>query len=155
MDCAVKPLLRALRDYDPQLYLRWNPNKRDRLGIWEVRRRPEKLSPKEIVEFKGNTYTLLDYVENNLVNHVLDCKTGLNYGVVQKIKEMDTWGDKNWVRNLEYDERKHWVGVEDKALKEMKYGLKQYKSAAKDLKELVLSGTPLTELARHWGRKAK
>lgn len=153
LDCAWEPLQRTLRFYDPQLYLQWNPNKRKGLGVWEVRRRPNKKSVYEVYEWEGNTYLHIDWLEIDIVNHVLDCNQGLNYSVVEKIKKMDTWQDKNWVKNLESAEKEYTDNLNSNARKELVYGLKQYRRAARDLRESVLSGTPLTELARAWGRK--
>lgn len=160
LDCAKAPLEQALRDYDSLLYIRWNPRKLKGHGCWEIRRKPEvkTLKHTDLCTYRGATIAFPKYHEIDLVNHVLDVAF-LNYTVLNKIKSMDAWnmkdmGDKgkNFVKQAEYLEGKYLEKVEDNALKELDYNLKQEKSRIHDFREYLLSGGDPHRLADHWGK---
>ena len=92
LDSALKPLEQRLKDYDPQLYIKWNPKKLHGWGCWELRRKPEQktVRPEDVVVFQGNTFVCPKYHELNLVDHVMDIPF-LNYSIVKKLEKMDTW----------------------------------------------------------------
>lgn len=158
LDVSLKPFEQALKDYDAFLYVAWNPKKRNRNGCWEIRRKSEQktVRPEDVVVFGGATYVFPKYHEINLVNHVLDCEF-LNYSVLNKIKSMDAWNMKdmgykgaNFVKQAEYLEGKHLEKIEDEAVRELEYGLKQLKSEVRDFREYVLSGGNPHHLADGW-----
>ncbi len=158
LDCAKRPFLEALRLYDPLLYVKWNPKKCRGWGCWEVRRRPEEktIRPEDVTVWRGNTIVCPKYHENNLTHHVLDIPY-LNYRVLEKLKSMDMWEQKDMgykAKNLnsviEYNEAKFDEKTEDKALSELKYNLKQQKSQIRWLKDYVNSGGNPYRLADHW-----
>lgn len=121
--------------------------------MWEVRRKPETLSIKDVVEFEGNTYVVCDYVENPLVNHVLDVPF-LNYQVINKLREMDQWKDgkrgEDFNSRAEYAEAKYLEKVENRAEEEKAYMIKQHKSQIRDFKEYILSGGNPYRIAEYW-----
>lgn len=139
LDVAVKPFERALQDYDKQLYVRWNPKKLQGWGCWEVRRRPNKKSLVYRGTHGGASYYEMVYAESDLVHHVLDAAF-LNYDAIRRIKEMDVWGNKNWVDALERREEEIKEQTRAKAREELKYALHHNKSVARDLYEAVRSG---------------
>ena len=173
LDCSVGPLVERLRDIDPLLYVAWNPKKLRGWGVWEVRRKSEEKTvrmpreweipgkgkigiPGDVTSFGGMTIVYPKYHEIDLVNHVLDVPF-LNYGVLEKIKAMDSWEmkdmgykGKNFVKQAEYLEAKHLEKIEDKAIEELEYGLKQIKGEVRDLQEFVASGGNPYRLADHW-----
>lgn len=160
LDCAVGPLVERLRDYDPQLYVQWNPKKLRGWGLWEVRRKPEAKSVRkeDVVVYQGNTFVFPKYHEQGLVHHVLDVPF-LNYKILEKLKSMDIWehkdvGHKGKDLNhvLDYKEAKFLEREEDKAVKELDYNLKQYKKEIRWFKDYVATGQDPTRIADYWGK---
>lgn len=150
LDCNKKHLEKALKDYDKQLYLKWNPNKNNGVGLWEVRRKPDTLTAVPRWEYKNSIIFELQPVENDLVNHVMDCEA-LNYNILTRLREMDTWSAYKWVDNMEYEESKS----KDRAYAEnranLRYAIKQHKRAFKDLQEHIRSGkSPIEFLSGKW-----
>lgn len=151
LDVAVKPFERALKDYDPMLYVRWTPQKLKGHGCWEIRRKPESLAIVDYVQYKGGTFFKLDYAENDLVANVLDCAF-LNYDQLRKIKEMDTWsiGPQQWISDMERSEEQYRESRKAKAKEEIKYAAKEFKREIRDFKEFVLSGNNPHLIGQHW-----
>lgn len=135
LDCNKKWLEAKLQDYDRQLYVKWNPKKRNGRGVWEVRRHPnEKTLVQRCIGFWE-----LQYVESDIIHHVMDAEY-LDHRIIDKIKQMDTWQDKNWTKTLdkkafEYEAKKRKTNRE-----ELTYNLKQHKQYWKDLQEMVRQG---------------
>jgi hypothetical protein len=153
LDVAEKPFERALKDYDSQLYVHWNPKKLRNHGCWEIRRRPDR---KEIVDYaihNGNAYLKIDYLENDLINHVLDAAF-LNYDALRKIKEMDTTvgNQKYWVDQLEAKEAEHRAKIETEAKESRRLYAREFKREIKDFKEMILSGFNPHLIADHWNK---
>lgn len=139
LDVNKKHFLEKLQQYDPLLYVKWNSEKNQGNGCWEIRRRPSKLTPIYEGEWQGQKLFRLEYVEQDLIHHVLDVQF-LNYNVLNKLKEMDTWTSKTWVEDLDYEaerlkdkqetrEREHWRSV-----------IRDNRKYFKDLQEQVKSG---------------
>lgn len=153
LDCAVGPLEARLREYDPQLYVRWAPKKLRGWGCWELRRRPENKVPVESVPFEGNTITRLEYRETGDVSHLKDFSF-LNYDIFRWLYDTDTWRDswkaKNWAKELEYREAKAQEAIEEKALAEKEYMIKQHRSQVRDFMDFVRSGGNPYRIADHW-----
>jgi hypothetical protein len=151
LDVDRATFTRALQAYDSLLYTAWNPKKLKGWGCWEIRRKPERLTPVDIEIFEGNTYTFLDAIENPLVNHVLDCAF-LNYDQLRKIQTMDTTKENQryWVDQLEANEKAHVEKLKEAALENRKYAAKQFKREVKDFKEMVASGMNPALIANHW-----
>lgn len=154
LDVARGPFERALRDYDSLLYVTWNPKKLKGWGCWEIRRRPEKKIAVDIVPYHGNTYVRCEYVEQDMVNHVLDCAF-LNYDQLRKIRSMDMWskfGGKGESFGAKLDAMQDAAQAREKAaaIESRRYMAKQFKSEIKDFKEMILSGTNPADIALHW-----
>jgi hypothetical protein len=153
LDSAVGPLVERLKDLDPRLYIRWNPKKLRGWGLYEVRYRPEFKTMKDYVVYGGNTYVVVDYVENNFANHILDTPY-LNYDILTRLKKMDMWANSDRGRNfLDQTESKAASLAEatkEKALTERKYELKQQSSMIRDLMDYTLSGGDPSLIANHW-----
>lgn len=141
LDVNKKGFEEALRMHDPQLYVKWNPKKLRGWGCWEIRRRPNFKVPVDYsVTHSGDTIFRMEYKENNLLHHVLDCAF-LNYDQIRKIKEIDTWTNADhFVHDLDYKERKQQEEVQAKAKKELAYAIKQNKKVFEAFRELVQSG---------------
>jgi hypothetical protein len=151
LDVNKAALERALRQYDSLLYIAWNPKKRQGMGCWEIRRRPEKKTAIHQGSWNGLHFFELKYKELNVVHHVLDVPV-LNYDVLARIKKMDTWDYKDFGREVDYREAEYDERIESKAQEEMRYMIKQHKSEVRDLKEMLLSGMNPAQIAKHWGR---
>lgn len=160
LDVAIKPFERALKNYDSQLYVKWNPKKLKGWGCWEIRRLPNTKEVCEVFEWEGNTYSRIDYREIDIVNHVLDCAY-LNYDQVRKIKSMDVWAKCNindmsqahkFGDMLELKEKEHEIKVKKAARDEMLYQAKQHKAQIQGFRELLLSGLNPAEIATVWDK---
>lgn len=151
LDVSRKPFERALRDLDPQLYVKWNPRKLNGHGCYEIRRRNDF---KEIVDYAvyaGKVICKVDYAEIDMVNHILDCAF-LNYDQIRKIKSMDTWQKDHWINNMEYLEQKQREKQLDKAKDVIRQASKEYRREIRDFKEYVASGHDPNRLADHWNK---
>ncbi len=151
LDVSKEYLLEKLRDYDPLLYVKWNPKKNAGNGLWELRRRPEKKSAVLKTECKGFKLYELEYVEIGLVNHVLDTQF-LTYDVLNRLREMDTWNKDHWIHDIDYHEAKAAEKIESEAKKELAYNVKQHKREFNDFREYVLSGHNPARIAEHWNK---
>jgi len=158
LDCAVGPLVERLRDYDPQLYVTWNPRKLRGWGLWEVRRRPDTKSIVETTQCDGFGIHRMEYKELNMINHVLDVPF-LNYLILEKLKKMDMWNQKetgykgkDLVKTLDYNEAKHDEKIDEESSRELEYNLKQYKSEIGWFKDYVASGQNPYRIADYWGK---
>lgn len=156
LDASKTSLEEKLRDYDKQLYLKWNPKKLKGWGCWEIRRLPEKKSIKEVLRYKGASYVVLEFQELNLVNHVLDVGY-INYDLVRKLKSMDMWvkhkDGTTFAHDHEYQEAKLMEAADKKALENTAYMAKQHKREINDFKELILSGMNPARIADYWSKK--
>jgi len=152
LDVSLKPFQRALRDYDPQLYTIWNPRKLKGWGCWEIRRLPNRQAAVYQGSHQGVSFYKLLFIEFDTVHHVLDAAF-LNYDAIRKIKEMDTWGNKNWVSDLEVREEAHREATRTRAREELRYAIKQNRNAARDFYEAVRSGIHPAQvlLSTKWG----
>lgn len=156
LDVAQAPLEKKLKDYDAKLYLKWNSKKLKGNGVWELRRRPDMKEVVDIIEYQGASFVKIDWHENNFVSHVLDVPY-LNYDLLTRLKEMDTWNKgiqahnvaAQAERNLDY----HEAQLKEKHRQEMVYQAKQYKKEFKDLREHLLNGGDASDIAKYWGGK--
>lgn len=145
LDVNPKTIERALKRYDAQLYLKWNGQKRDGAGCWEVRRKSNKKTLSPQGEFLDGGLYLVEEKENFIINHVLDADI-LDYRILDRIKKMDTWGDKHWVTNFENEEERRVAEGHRKSREELKYSIKHNRKVLKDLKEMVASGANLGQI---------
>jgi len=139
LDVSVKAFTEALKELDRRLYVRWNPEKLKGHGCWEIRIRPLKKTALYQGTFEGVDYYELDYLESDIIHHVLDCAF-LNYDALRKLKEMDTTNPDHFIHSLEYDEQDRANKQLEKAMAERKYAIKQHRSILKDFYERVRSG---------------
>ncbi len=153
-DCNKEKLERQMRDYDAQLYLQWNPKKHYKMGCWEVRRRPTEKSVKDIAVYGGNTYVRVDYCESPLIHHVTDLPF-LTPRVLEWLHKSDTSHNKQWVKDLEYDEAKFNAAKVAKNREDMLYQAKQYKTQIRAFKEMLLSGLNPARIAEYWNQGSK
>ncbi len=150
LDCNKKYLERALKDYDRNLYLKWNPKKNAGQGTWELRRLPNEKTAVPKYELNGQIVFELEYLENDLMHCIIDVPV-LNYSLLKRLREMDTWGSGDWVADLEYREQKSKDLEYDKNKQDLKYNIMQYRKAFADFKEEVRSGrTPADFLRGEW-----
>lgn len=162
LDVNKKQLERAIQDYDSQLYFKWNPQKQNGWGVWELRRRPALKSIKETIRYGGAVYQVIEYKEHDLEHHVWDLPV-LNYSLLQRLKEADQFVMCNYEAGKAHRLSKHIVDMEDKAFQnkyeakekaraDMLYNLKQDKKIIDDFRERVVSGVDPNHLMRFWGK---
>lgn len=160
LDVSKVHLEAALKAYDALLYIKWNPKKLNGRGCWEVRRRPEYKSVVLSEVYKGNTYSIIDYKELDLENHVIDL-VYLSYEILTKIKKMDLWVASGYDRHNKTKINHFWDKMdalrkdiaedgEKKNYENMLYNFRQHKSAVRTLKDAVLSGVNPAEIAKYW-----
>lgn len=139
LDVNKKHLERAMKAYDDQLYFKWNPEKREGFGMWEVRRRPNTKVPVYCGQLEGKKYYKLEYQEHEQINHIMYVEF-LNYNIITKLKSIDTWVNPEWLEKLDQSAEDYI----DKAYKERKdfirYSIKQDKKYAAGFREAVRSG---------------
>lgn len=138
-DCNKAALERALKFYDSQLYLKWNPKKNGGYGVWEIRRKPDTATKVYQTTFNGQKFYTLEYVEHDLIHHVLDLPR-LSYDVLGKLKSIDAWAQKDFISNLDYTAARHKEQEEKSAREELRYNIKQFKREWKDFAALVSQG---------------
>lgn len=170
LDVAARPLLAALRRYDPQLYIRWAPKKRGGRGVWELRRKPEFKTIKEAIpsdrygipDRPGDIHSLGSfsivepkYHETDVENHVKDFEV-LGYHMVDWVAKHDGWNygfrGKNLTSEADYNEAKYLEKIDAKSDEDRQYALKQYKSEIRWFKDYVLSGGDPALLMQYWGK---
>jgi hypothetical protein len=140
LDIGKDTLEARLRGYDPLLYLAWNPKKRRGYGCWEVRRRPDKMTATPWAELEnGQIIFKLDYVENNLIHHVMDADI-LSHDVMSRLAEMDMWKYADAVGEAEYRGQQREERLTAEAHAESMYVAKQHRRQIQEIKELILSG---------------
>lgn len=149
-DCNKKVFVQLLQNLDRQLYVKWNPEKLDGMGCWEIRRRPDRKTAVPKWELGDSIVFDLEYVENDLVNHVLDLPC-LHYNAIEYLKSIDTWEVKNWVSDFEYREGKHLDKQKASNKNDLRYAVKHYKKAFADFQEHIRSGrSPVDFLEGEW-----
>ena len=151
LDVNKRALEEKLRDYDPLLYLRWNPRKLQGYGVWELRRRPEKKSVKSVDHFGGNSIVVIDYVEVAMVNHVKDFAY-LNYGILKWLQDHDQFKHnlKYWGDQVDANLDRAREDARLKAREEMRYTAKQNRREIRGMMELVRAGKNPAWLADYW-----
>lgn len=163
-DCSKSALEEKLRRYDSLLYIRWNPKKRRGMGCWEVRRRPEKKTAVHKTTFQGMSFLSLEYVEQDMVHHVVDAPF-LSYRIFDWLIEHDTTRimerkegetDEAFMRRLhkeaDYRHDKFAEKLNAKASEDMRYMVREHKREIKEFKEALLSGFNPARIAQYWGR---
>ena len=152
LDVNQKLFNQALKDYDSQLYTKWNPKKIKGHGCWEIRRRPNLKDVTHVLEFEGNTIQYIDYVEFDMVSHVLDCAF-LNYDQLRKIKEMDTFSEgqaAGYADRLESREKSHREAHDAASRERLRYAGKHYRREMKDFKEMIRGGLNPALMMKYW-----
>lgn len=148
-DVSKDSLEFALRRYDPLLYIRWNTKKNAGMGVWEIRRRPEKMTAVYHGSFEGKPFYTLEHKELDVVSHVLDVPI-LGYHVLSKLKAMDTWEVHKFADALEYSEEKQQEKIQSKAKEDLTYHIKQHKKEFQTFRDLVASGHNPARILGNW-----
>lgn len=151
LDVSLKPFLRALKDYDKQLYVEWNPKKLKGEGCWEIRRLPTKKRAMYQGSHNGAKYYKLMFVEQGNMSHILDAAF-LNYDILRKLQEIDTFrlversGYGSLDALLDAKQKEATARQTSAAADRLKYAIKSNKSAMRDFYEMVKSGVNPAEV---------
>jgi hypothetical protein len=155
---------RKLRRYDALLYVRWNPLKRQGMGCWEVRRRPEKKSFVHMATHAGANIFLLQYKEADLVHHVLDADvlddrimlrlwaSDLDRVVPRHVGEDPLAYMQRVHAEMDYRQIKREQRMQDAMDQDQKLMAREQRTAARDMMNLILSGWNPARIAQYWGR---
>lgn len=144
-DSNPKTIELLLKDYDSQLYLKWNTEKCEGRGCWEVRRHPNLKRSVHKGHYNGIDFFNLEYVENDIENHIMDA-VFLHPGILDNLKKMDQW---ELLRQYGYTSMNDLIQRSQtdlrakaaiKAAEVARQGAKSMRSEIKDLKAMLLSG---------------
>lgn len=139
LDVKKDSLERSLKNYDKQLYLKWNPDKNKGHGLWEIRRIPNQKTAVPKTEFQGRVWFELEYVEDDFTNHILDVPY-LNYGVLNKLYDMDTWRYQSWIDEMDYQAKRKQENEISRLDSERKELIRENRKYFAELREAVRSG---------------
>ncbi len=152
LDVNKERFEQALKDYDPFLYVKWNPKKLKGHGCWEIRRKPEFYTAVDLAEWDGKYIIKMDLYENDLVHHVLDCAF-LNYDQLRRIQEMDTWryGDaKTWQDMIEQKTLDRQAQEIEAGRRRRHEAARSFKKQIRALKEHILNGGNPHDIGKYW-----
>lgn len=138
LDCNRKHLERAMRDLDPQLYLKWNPVKRFGLGMWEIRRLPNTKVPVFKTVWGDAKIYSLEYRERDVENHIFD-REFLTYEIITHLRKIDTWTT-DWLKDIDYKEEKAQEALKAKEKQERREFIKDNKKEVRAYYEYVRDG---------------
>lgn len=81
LDVGLSAISEAVKRYEPRLYFKWNPKKREYKGCWELRIKPTEKRIVETINSPVGVIHVLEAKEYNWVNHVKDFET-LDYRIL-------------------------------------------------------------------------
>lgn len=145
----------ALKAYDSELFLQWNPAKRRGLGCWEVWRKPVRKTEEFQAEYEGSPLYTVEEPLSDFTDHVKDLPF-LNFHFFKRLKEMDVWRNyghkgRDFGRDLESREEQEQNAILAKNQADLKYKLRHDRKLFRKLREMALSGVNLNQIAAHWG----
>lgn len=152
-DVNKKHLERLLKNYDKQLYLKWNPTKNKGMGIWELRRK----SDFKVISFQGNLngsplYSI-DYKEDSFNNHVKDFDI-LRYDIIDWLKKHDVWENKDIFEKADDALKAKEEAAEKRKWDNIRASIREDKKYWGEFKDYVTSGyNPLWFLSDHRTKK--
>jgi hypothetical protein len=153
LDCNKDRFEEALRNYDPMLYVRWNPKKMRGHGCWEIRRRPEFNCALDIAELDETTALVkVGPREIDIVHHVLDCAF-LNYDQIRKLKEMDTrqYGDVNQWQELVARKTQERQDLEwSQGMKRRSEAIRTFRRQINEFRQYILNGGNPHMIGQFW-----
>lgn len=122
-DGDYNKFLTALQNYDPLLYLKWNPKKKSGNGCWEIRRKSATLHKVFVATIDNIPIYELKAEEIDHINHVLDIDC-ISERYLNRIYEMDTSKVHNWVDKTEYEAKRAREKLEKDNREELRYQIK-------------------------------
>lgn len=138
-DCSRVEFEKKLKSYFSDLYVGWNPLKRDGLGCWEIWQKPSKLTAVKQGNFGDGILYLLELCPNDFEHHVYDLPY-LTYAFIDKLREMDMWENKQFLEQMDENDDIEYERQEKKEADAIKYAVRHNKSLFKKLKELAQDG---------------
>ncbi len=138
-DCNRKHFARVLRDYSDRLYVGWNPYKKEGQGCWEIWHRPTYKTPVYRGEFEGVEYYSLEYKPNDFEHWVADLDY-LDYAFLDKLREMDSWENKNLISQHDDSIENARIKDEEEENKHLKYVVRHNKKAFRELLDYTQAG---------------
>lgn len=138
-DCNRNSFERALRAYWDKLYVGWNPYKKEGRGCWEVWQKPSKQVAKIAYEGEDFHILMLEEEPSDYEHWVADLDY-LSYDFIQKLREMDSWENKQLVANHDDAYEAYFDKLEQEEEDNIKYVVRHNKQAFRDLLEYTKSG---------------
>lgn len=140
-DCNRHYFERLLKAYWSQLYVGWNPFKKQGQGCWEVWQRPIRKTAilrYDDVASETRIFTL-EYRPNDFEHWVADLDF-LDVKFIDKLRKMDSWTNKSLVADHDDEFDKYHEQQEQKELDNLKYVIKHNKQAFRDLLDYTQEG---------------
>lgn len=140
-DCNRKHFERALRACWDKLYVGWNPYKNEGRGCWEVWQRPSKKTPvlRYHNEVTGEKIYTLDFLPNDFEHWVADLDY-LSYDFIGKLKEMDSWENRNLVAQHDQSLEDYNQKQQKKEDDNIKYVVRHNRQQFRDLLDYTQQG---------------
>lgn len=136
-DVNRKNFERALKDLDPELFVVWNPYRKEGVGCWQIWIKPLTKTPVYQTTHEGNEIHSLEYKYIPVEHHIMDLDT-LNYDVIEKLRKMRVTVQD--IENADYEARRKQVKEEEQYLQERKYAVRHTREIWKAFHEYVKSG---------------
>jgi hypothetical protein len=154
LDCNKKTFEKALKAYDPLLYVVWNPKKLKGHGCWQIRRRSDVLAPVDVAELDPTKIILkLDYQEYDWVNVIMDCAF-LNYDALRKLKEMDMWQYATTSEKLDEVIARKTQDKQEQLMQQrendLRYMSNYFSKELRAWREAIRGGANPHEIAKYW-----
>ncbi len=132
-DCNRRAFQRALEAYWSKLYVGWNPMKREGRGCWEVWQQPSKKTPilEYLNEATGERIYRMEYQVNDFEHWVADLEY-LSLGFIRRLREMDSWDNKQLISDHDYQHAKHQEQADEKETEAIKYLVKHERRLFRD-----------------------
>lgn len=139
LDIDKRYFERKLKEYEPRLYLKWNPKKNRGFGVWEIRIRPTKKTAIYQCDYQGSKIFTLEYVESDYTHHILDVPV-LNMRVFTRLREMDHWENKTLADDLDYLSEKALIKAELEEDENRRRYIRENKKYFREMYEATRSG---------------
>lgn len=151
-DWPLWKITKEVQRIEPRLYFKWNPEKNEGRGIWELRIHPTKKTAVNQGWVGEALLFTVEYVENPLEHHIKDFEV-INGRVIDWLHEHDTQKDKFWTQKLDEAYVSAIDSADKKNAENRKYIAKHYKKEFRQLLDLTQSGYDPMGWAYHKPKK--
>lgn len=139
LDCNRSHFERLLRAYWDRLYVGWNPFKNEGNGCWEVWARPSVKTPTVSYD-DGDIAIITTSYKPSDFEHWVDDLPYLNYTFINRLREMDSWQNKQLNQQTDDAVDEYKAKLEKDEDEHLKYVVKHNKSVFRDLLDYTQAG---------------